>query len=292
MYKISKETLQIYRANNYQSNPQNAIKTYEDGLAFIKKRGFIFFWPIRGVEMPSLWVAAAGDRPVADKHDDPGHISWGWKDDMLRKRACYYGKILRGKATLISWEFLPYFYSLSENFGDPEEDYQERYREGRLTYEAKSIYEAILENGPLDTIALRKKVRMTSDSSESRFAKALVDLQKWFLLAPVDVTESGGWRYAFAYDIPARFIPDLVEQTRFISEQTARSKILVSYLNSVGAAMPQQIARLFGWSQQVTNMAISETESKNLIRSDIVVEGEKAGWVAGYFVGDLPTFQV
>ena len=49
--------------------------------------------------MPSLWTAVAGDRPVADAHDDPGHITWGWKDRSLDKKIWYYGKILRRKAT-------------------------------------------------------------------------------------------------------------------------------------------------------------------------------------------------
>ncbi len=67
--------------------------------------------------MPSLWTAVAGDRPVADKHDDPGHITWGWKYKALGKKIWYYAKTLRKKATMISLEIAPYFYALSENYG-------------------------------------------------------------------------------------------------------------------------------------------------------------------------------
>ncbi len=79
----------------------------------------------------------AGDRPVADAHDDPGHATWGWKDGALQKKIWYYGKILRHKATIISLEIAPYFYALSENYGLPEEDYLIAYHEGRLTQSAK-----------------------------------------------------------------------------------------------------------------------------------------------------------
>ena len=52
--------------------------------------------------MPSLWVAVAGDRPVPDEHDDPGHVTWGWKDGLLGKRRWYYGRVLRKRNTFIS----------------------------------------------------------------------------------------------------------------------------------------------------------------------------------------------
>ena len=43
----------------------------------------------------------------------------------------FYGKLLRHKATLVSLDFLPNFYALSENFGDYEHDYLEEYRDRR-----------------------------------------------------------------------------------------------------------------------------------------------------------------
>ena len=58
-----------------------------DAATFVNERGFIFFWPIKGITFPSLWIAVAGDRKVADAHDDPGHITWGWKDDALGKKS-------------------------------------------------------------------------------------------------------------------------------------------------------------------------------------------------------------
>lgn len=277
--ELALETLIAYRACTYLTTPGKALKSYAEALAFINRLSFVYFWPIHGTEMPSLWVATAGDRTVADAHDDPGHITWGWKDDMLRAGACYYGKILRGKATLISWNLLPYFYALSENFGDPAEDHLQRYYNGRLTFEAKSIYEAILDNGPMDTIALRKKVRMTSNASEARFTKAITDLQKFFLLAPVGITNSGGWRYAFSYDIPARSVPDLLEKTRYISESDARRIILVRYLETVGAARPQHIARLFGWSAEITQHVISAAAGSKFVSTDIHIEGQPGDWV-------------
>ena len=119
------------------------LTTSAQALDFVNERGFIYFWPIKGVTLPSLWVATAGDRPVPDNHDDPGNITWDWKDKSLGKKIWYYGKILRRKATFISMEATPYFYALSENYGSPEEDYLLAYEEGRMTQAAKQIYETL-----------------------------------------------------------------------------------------------------------------------------------------------------
>ena len=126
------DRLHAYRATTYQSGPERTIRQPEQAVEFVRRRGFVFFWPIQGVELPSLWVAVAGDRPVADAHDDPGHVTWGWKDSLLGKRVWYYAKVLRKRATLIDLNIAPYFYALSENYGSPEEDYLIQYQEGRM----------------------------------------------------------------------------------------------------------------------------------------------------------------
>ena len=152
---INLKRLSAYRASAFHLPPAKPLASQSQALRFINERGFIFFWPIKGVDFPSLWTAVAGDRPVPDEHDDPAHITWRWKDDALPKRLWYYGKILRRKATMISFDALPYFYALSENYGSPEEDHWIAYEEGRLTLAAKNVYDALLKEGPLDSISLK-----------------------------------------------------------------------------------------------------------------------------------------
>ncbi|MCK7520523.1 MAG: hypothetical protein MZV64_23930 [Ignavibacteriales bacterium] len=65
---------------------KEAFTRHAQASTFVNRRGFVFFWPISGIDLPSLWTAVAGDRPVADKHDDPGHITWGWKDGATRQK--------------------------------------------------------------------------------------------------------------------------------------------------------------------------------------------------------------
>ena len=68
-----------------------------------------------------------------------------------------------------------------------------RHEGGKLTAEAKAIYEAILENGPLDTVRLRREARMSAESAKSRFDRALVELQVGLKVLPIGVARTGAW---------------------------------------------------------------------------------------------------
>ncbi|RPI87761.1 MAG: hypothetical protein EHM41_03870 [Chloroflexi bacterium] len=260
--KIPLEAVQAYRTKTFRMLAQDHLRSKEDAVEFANTRGFVYFWPIRDVLMPSLWAAAAGDRPVADEHNDPGHVTWGWKDELLGKKQWYYAKVLRKKATIISLDVLPYFYALSENYGSPEEDYLTLYQQGRSTLESKIVFETLLKEGPLDTIELRKAAHMSSRDSDSRFNRALSDLQANFQILPTGITQSGRWHYAHLYDLTIRHIPDLIDQTRFIDDRKAQQTLAELYLRSIGAAQPRDFIRLFGWSADVVSRTINSLVEK------------------------------
>jgi hypothetical protein len=214
----------------------------------------------------------AGDRPVPDEHDDPGHVTWGWKDSLLDKKSVFYARVIKQRNTFISLELLPSFYALSPNYGSPEEDYLIDYEAGRLTAEARNLYEAILTNGPLDTIALRKTARMTNKSSDAPFNKALTFLQSTLRILPVGIAEAGAWKYAFIYDLVPRQFPWIIEKAHPIGEWDARRAILKSYLSSVGAARSVDIARILGWTP-----LLIERAAQKLINSGDILNAEIEG---------------
>jgi winged helix DNA-binding protein len=278
MASINLKKLQTHRILTYNLPPSKRIASPAQALTFVNQRGFIFFWPISGIDMPSLWTAVAGIRPVADKHDDPGHITWGWKDRSLGKKMWYYAKILRKKATMISLEVAPYFYALSENYGAPAEDYLIAYEEGRLSQAAKQVYEALLKEGALNTIDLRKAAKL-ANAKESEFTKALEVLQSDFKILPVGVAEAGAWKYSFIYEIVTRHFPDLSAQARRISEREARAKLAELYFESVGAAQEGDVNKLFGWKKELTARTLAGLGEKRML-----VEAEhptqKGKWLA------------
>jgi len=278
MIQISRQVLQDYRRKTYLISSRGKINSPLEAVKFINARGFIFFWPIKGIDLPSLWVAAAGDRPVPDEHDDPGHKTWGWKDDGLGKRFWYYAKVLRHKGTFISLETIPFFYALSPNYGEPEQDYILQYQEGTLTSECKQVFEALLKEGPLDTISLRKAARISSVGSEARYAKALDHLQGELKILPVGTAEVGAWKYSYVYDLTHRHFPDLPVAARPISESTARQELVSLYFSSVGAAPLSSIRRLFGWTQGEVEKTVKKMVNSGLYVDDLTIEGNKENY--------------
>jgi hypothetical protein len=264
MTRIDLKKLQSLRKRTFHLPPAKRLSSPSQALTFVNTHGFIYFWPIKGMDLPSLWTAVAGDRPVADKHDDPGHITWGWKDDALDKKIWYYAKILRGKATMVSLDIAPFFYALSENYGAPEEDYLIAYHEGRLTHSSKQVYETLLDNGALNTLDLRRKAKL-SNAKDSEFNKALEQLQKDFKILPVGVAQAGAWKYSHVYEITTRHFPALSEQARKITESQARAQLLELYFSMLGAAQLRDVMKLFGWSGEITDRTLNKLLEQNLL---------------------------
>jgi hypothetical protein len=281
----TQKQLDQYRAATFRTGPGMRILTPEQAVEYVNERGFIFFWPMKGTLMPSLWAAVAGDRPVPNEHDDPGHVTWGWKDGLLGKRHWYYGRVLRKRNSFISLDVLPYFYALSPNYGDPNEDYLIDYEQGMLTAAAKQIYEVLLTKGPVDAVALRKYAGLTSRASDSEYTRAMEVLQTSFRILPTGVSEAGAWKYAFVYDIVARHFPDLIERSHPIAEPEARQKLVELYLASVGAVPFKEIQRLFcnqplNWSVTVLERDLGKMETRGEIQREVSIEGHKELFVA------------
>jgi hypothetical protein len=277
---IPYERILEYREDTFRLRPRLKVRNKELAVDYVNERGFIYFWPIKDVTLPSLWGTVAGDRPVADAHDDPGHVTWGWKDEMLPERKWHYAKVLRKKATIISLQVLPCFYALSENYGEPERDYLDQYKAGQMTHDAKTVFEVLLEKGPLDTQELRRQARMTTKASDSPFNRAIEFLQADFKVQPVGVAEVGRWKYAFIYECVHRWNPDLAEQARPVRQAQAREKLVELYLKSVGAVQAKQVDMLFGWGKTETQKAVDALVRSGVLVPDISVPEHGDGWLA------------
>lgn len=284
MLTLSAERLTAYRAETFHLLPDLRVTTREQAIDFVARRGFVYFWPVKGVVLPSLWAAVAGDRPAPNEHDDPGHVTWGWKDEMLGARRWYYAKVLRKKATFIALDVVPCFYALSENYGEPEQDYLLQYQEGRLTFEAKAVYEALLNEGPLDSISLRRLARLGSGENQTRFNRALELLQADFKILPVGVAQAGAWKYAFIYDLVHRFYPDLPEQARPIRQAEARRRLTELYLRSVGAASQKTLMALFGWSKGDAEAALHALAQDGSAVKDVTLADQPGQWAVSSLV--------
>lgn len=268
---ITRNTLDQYQNKTFCSSYGKLLKTTQDAIDFVNQRGFILFWPDPKMDIPNLWQAVAGKRPVPDDHDDPGHITWEWKDSLLDKKVWYYARVIRQRNTMISLSLLPNFYALSPNYGSPEEDIQDQYRQGIIPLEAKQLFETLLEKGPLDTISLRKESHLSSANATQPFQRALSLLQRDFKLLPIGIAEVGAWRYAFRYDLTHRYYPDLIESAHEISEANARTHLVKSYLDSIGAASDRQISKVFGWPLEITQKHMDRYDHENWMKCNLAI---------------------
>lgn len=246
MLQIDKDWIAVERDHRYRRRPDRRVLTVEAAAAFIDEVGFAFLWPIKGSEAPNLFQAIAGrERDVPMAHDDPDlSLCWGWKDQSLGGQRWYYAKLLRRKATLVAPRLWGYFYALTKNYGDLY-DYREQVRDGIMTHEARQIYEALLERGPLGTVALRKAIGLDAAANKSRFERGLVELQIDMKAMPVGLGEEGAWRYSFVYDIPMRHYPDLPQQARHLGTGAVWEALVGTYVDGAIAVSTREIKKVF-----------------------------------------------
>ena len=275
---VAQRSINNYRHQTYRYLDNLHLKNTSQAIEFVNQRGFIFFWPNKGIELPSLWCAVAGNRPVPNNHDDPGHITWRWKDNLLDKKCWYYARILSKRATIISLDLLPCFYALSPNFGTPEEDYLIDYQQGHLSQEEKAVYETLLDNGAMNSLALRKAAHLSFSENTSRYSRALDNLQKDFRILPAGIAEAGAWHYSYIFDTTHRMFPELIEQAGVIKQSQARYRILESYFLSVGAAQLKDMRKLFHWEKDDLQKTLHKLTQDQLIVANQTIQADQGDW--------------
>lgn len=281
MQPIHTAEIYTYREHVFHTEKRDRLKSIDQAVELINKRGLLAFWPVKDIPMPSLWAAVAGNRPVPNEHDDPGHISWDWKDRLLGQRKCYYARILCKRTFFVSLDLLPNLYALSNNFGSYEEDHIIQYESGKLSNTAYAIYQTLLERGPLDTIELHRLIHSTGQKANAEFNRALDELQMDFKVLPVGISPAGRWHYAMIFDIVARHLPEVVTQAGNIAEGEAREKLLLNYLASIGAARRSHVQKLFHWEKTLTDRTIERLVHQRLLYSGLsVVDSTDTDWLA------------
>ncbi len=277
--------VQALRDQRYHRTPSLRLHSEEDAVAYVNEVGFCFLFGDRSVEIPALWAAVCGEqRPVPVHHND-GDLgrTWNWKDTLPARGLFHYGKLLRKKPTLVALDLLPAFYALSPNYGDVN-DYLERYAEGQLSYEAKQVYEALLQNGPMSTTYLRQEAGLPGGENARRFDRALTELQVELRIVKSGTADTGAWGYAYVYDLFLRRYPDVPEQARVLSGAEAQETLLLRYLRNVVAVSESDARRLVGWEPWEWQPLVARLAERGALRQ-VSIEGLGE---ACLLTGDLP----
>ena len=270
----TREELERWRDRVHRRIPRLAVRTKQSALAFVNAVGFCFAFKAENSELPCLWHAACGTRdpvmPHHSHHDPYLSFVWEMKDILPSEGRIYYGKLLKHRPTMISLEYLPFFFALSERTGTKEEYLKEHVR-GRLSDAARDIMSALYDSSPQVTQGLKIATGRIAKGDRPEFDRAIAELQSRMYIVKV-AEQHDPFSFVWA-PIEECFAKEL-RRARRISLEHAREKILEKYFENQLLSGVSQITRLFHWPKQAVFQALGQLVQRGIISSDSTLEGE------------------
>jgi uncharacterized protein YcaQ len=171
--------------------------------------------------------------------------TWFWKDDLHLERRVHYGKIIKGAPSFIAPDYLPDFVAALAGRGHQHErDVAYLYQEGRLSNLARLIHESLSLQPAQPSRVLR---RGKGAGSGTAWERALVELQRRFLICKVDLTGRTRGTYSYVWDLAERFWPDAFAEARGTAPMAARARIRARLREFGLTPSPALEDRLFLW---------------------------------------------
>jgi hypothetical protein len=191
-------------------------------------------------------VAAEGRRnppwPRRTHHDPAIILAWNLKDELPAQRRCYYGRVVRGKPTLVSLEQFGNVFALVR--GDKGSgDYLVDYRNGELSRPAFRLLEALHEHGPQYTPDLRRLAGMASAEATAAFERAMAELQRRMWV--VKTEERYDPSFSYRWDLLDDWLPEPTEKARAVPREEAAYAILRCYVRAAFSTTPRLVSSLF-----------------------------------------------
>lgn len=272
---FSQADVERWRDRTHRRTPKLAVTNERQALAFINSVGFCLASRTNGMELPNLWEAIAGPDRTATG-DKKYYLSYAWDIHSILPNhdSVYYGKIFRRRPTLVSREYLPYFYVLAERTGAKSE-YLTEFSKGRLSPLAKQIMDVLMRRGSLSTRELRSALGYDTKRSVSAFERALDELQrKMFICRSVGSEQRFGAEWT---PLVKRFATE-VRKARKISVDQARCKLLEKYFRNQLVSSVESIRNVFGWSKKDIYHAIGWLIRQGIITTCSTFDGKKGTW--------------
>jgi len=222
------------------------VVTTADAVHFIDAVGYCLLFPIKNLPLPSLYYAVA--RRTSITWDSYTEKIWHWKDNLGRRRRAFYTKYFKGRGTFISLKLLPHFLAMRDSAASAG-DAEAYYRAGRISADARAVWQALAEHGPLATLELRHACKMGSKPGNVRFKRAMAELQCLLLVFYSGAEqETAAWPSG-RFELTAQAFPRQVRDARRITPEQARAVLARKYFEWHPTAPTQLLARLFGWSK-------------------------------------------
>lgn len=229
------DEVESFRDHTWRRDPERRISDVYGAERFVEDVGFCLVLTDSRRPGPSLYTAVCGRRethmPRNVQKDPESSLTWTIKDELMRRGRCFYGKVLKGHATLIATELVPAFNAL---WGVPRKQ-----EATTLTGDAQLVLKALRKEWEMGTRDLREA---SGVKERRRFDRAMVQLQRAMKVIPSEVIYEPTFTYIWSVT-DARFSEQL---KKTIGKEQALTEIARAYLRSAGMTLRGELARVTG----------------------------------------------
>jgi len=275
----TRQAVEAWRDRTFRRLPALKVRGERSALQFVNAVGFCFTLSHFGLPVASLYVAVCGRRnprwPKRTHHDAEIGLTWNLKDSLPAKRLVHYGKLVKGKPTLVSLDLFPAFCALIRE-GKGSGDYILDYRQGRMTRTAVLILDALHEQGTLATPDLRKAVALHGAERTAEFDRAMAELQRGLWIVKVEEVYDPDFYYR--WDLLDNWLPAPLAASHDVGRDMAVRRLAAAYLRSAGAGQPRFLANLFGLGLAEVEAGLAVLEAEGRLRRGQPIRGLPGVW--------------
>jgi hypothetical protein len=250
-----------------------AIRTRRQALNFVERVGFCFLYRAEDPEIPSLWHAVNGVRPglagVMDVDPDRASFLWELKATLPSGREAYVGKLILQRPTVVSREFVPYFFATSGRTGDRDDFVRENLR-GNISGGARRVMELFRRRTYLTGARIRELLSKSPHASRVPLDQALTELQLRMYIAR---SGDGHSPHASGWAPVHVLFPREVRRSRTIAPEHARSVILERHFKNQYVTTLAEIRHTFRWTRQEIYQALGDLHRRGIVGNEQSVEG-------------------
>jgi hypothetical protein len=229
------EEVENFRDYTWRRDPERRIHDVYGAELFVQEVGFCLVLTDSRRPGPSLYTAVCGRRethmPRNVQKDPESRLTWTIKDELMRRGRCFYGKVLKGHATLIASELIPAFNALWGIARKTESSI--------FSADSHAVLKALRKEWEMGTRDLREASGVVD---RRRFDKAMVQLQRAMKVIPTEVIYEPTFSYIWSVT-EARF-PEQLRRT--VSKDEALKEIARAYLRTAGMTLRGELARVTG----------------------------------------------
>lgn len=210
--------------------------TYAAAGRFVRRVGLAYLFGGRDLDLPNLHYQLTGREGIWEWNDLTDFV-WSCRSELPAREVAWYGAWLRGRGTFVADWLLPAALGWVGSGSGVDGGLAVA---RTISREAAVLYEVLLTEGPLPTMALREAAGL--DAAPQAYKRSLRALEKSLLITQVGAElEQGAWPSA-VFELTARAFP----RSRPLGKAKAIAQLVSAYRQQSPEASPLAAARLFG----------------------------------------------